>query len=112
LIAGFDLFPTLAEISGAVAEVPANLDGMSVRRHWLAREPLPARDLFFGYEPKLGTAMRRGDWKLILKDGEAQLYNLKDDLKEALNLADQKPEIAASMRRAIDEFKRTVTPGS
>lgn len=112
LIAGFDLFPTFAEIAGAVSGMPSNLDGISVRRHWLARDPLPARDLFFGYEPKLGTAMRRGDWKLILKNGEAQLYNLKDDLKETRDLVEEEPEVAASMRRAIEEFKRAVVPGS
>jgi arylsulfatase A-like enzyme len=73
---------------------------------------LPSRDLFFGYEPKLGTAMRRGDWKMILKNGEAQLYNLRDDVKETRDLGLEKPEIAAAMRRAIEEFKRTVTPDS
>ena len=112
LIAGFDLFPTLVEIAGSVAKAPLNLDGISVRRHWLAGEPLPARDLFFGYEPKLGTALRRGDWKMILKNGEAQLYYLKDDPKETRDLALEKPEITAAMRSAIEEFKRTVTPGS
>jgi arylsulfatase A-like enzyme len=100
------------EIAGAGAEAPSNLDGISLRRHWLAREELPARDLFFGYEPKLGTAMRRGDWKMILKDGAAQLYHLKDDMKETRDLSLEKPEITAAMRSAIEEFKRTVTPGS
>lgn len=112
LIAGFDLFPTLAEIAGAGAEAPPNLDGISVRSHWLAGESLPARDLFFGYEPKLGTALRRSDWKMILKNGEAQLYYLKDDPKETRDLALEKPEITAAMRSAIEEFKRTVTPGT
>ncbi|MFZ9746526.1 MAG: sulfatase-like hydrolase/transferase [Opitutaceae bacterium] len=112
LIAGFDLFPTLVEIAGAGAQAPPNLDGISVRRHWLNQEELPARDLFFGYEPKLGTAMRRGDWKMILKDGEAQLYHLRDDRKETRNLAAERPEITAALRGAIEEFKRTVTPGS
>jgi arylsulfatase A-like enzyme len=112
LIAGFDLFPTLVEIAGAGAQAPTNLDGISVRRHWLNQEELPARDLFFGYEPKLGTAMRRGDWKMILKDGEAQLYHLRDDRKETRNLAAERPELTAALRGAIEEFKRTVTPGS
>ena len=78
----------------------------------LAKEAPPARDLFFGYEPKLGTAMRRGDWKMILKDGAAQLYHLKDDRKETRDLSLEKPDVAAAMRSAIEEFKRTVTPGS
>jgi hypothetical protein len=70
------------------------------------------RDLFFGYEPKLGTAMRRGHWKMIIKGDDLQLYNLKNDLKETTNVAAQNPEITAPMRRAIEQFKQTVTPGS
>ncbi len=112
LIAGFDLFPTLVEFAGAGAHAPPNLDGISVRRHWLTQEELPVRDLFFGYEPKLGTAMRRGDWKMILKDGEAQLYHLKDDPRETRDLSAEKLELTAALRGAIEEFKRTVTPGS
>jgi arylsulfatase A-like enzyme len=70
------------------------------------------RDLFFGYEPKLGTAMRRGHWKMIIKDDDLQLYNLRNDLKETTNVAAQNPEITDLMRRAIEQFKQTVTPGS
>ena len=56
--------------------------------------------------------MRHGDWKMILKGDDLQLYNLKDDLKETTNVATAKPEITALMRQAIERFKQTVTPGS
>jgi arylsulfatase A-like enzyme len=112
LLAGFDLFPTLTDIAGISKDNPANLDGINAREHFLNRKPIAARDLFFGYEPKLGTAMRRGDWKMILKGADGQLYNLKQDLKETKNVASENPEVATSMRRAIERFKQTVTPGS
>ena len=53
-----------------------------------------------GYEPR------------FIKDDDLQLYNLKIDLKETTNVAAQNPEITALMRRAIEQFKQTVTPGS
>jgi hypothetical protein len=56
--------------------------------------------------------MRRGHWKMIIKDNDLQLYNLKIDLKETTNVAAQNPEITGPMRRAIEHFKQTVTPGS
>jgi hypothetical protein len=37
---------------------------------------------------------------------------VKNDLKETTNVAAQNPETTARMRRAIEQFKQTVTPGS
>ncbi len=112
LLAGFDLFPTLTDLAGISKDNPANLDGSSAKDHFLQQKPMADRDLFFGYEPKLGTAMRRGHWKMIIKDNDLQLYNLKIDLKETTNVAAQNPGITDPMRRAIEHFKQTVTPGS
>ena len=112
LVAGFDLFPTLTEVAGISGDIPDNLDGTSARDHLLAGKAFPERDLFFGYEPKLGTAMRRGDWKMIVKGDDVQLYNLKTDRKETTNVATENPEVTRSMRQAIDDFKQTVVPGS
>ena len=112
LLAGFDLFPTLAAIAGLTKDIPPNLDGINAKDHWLHQQPLAARDLFFGYEPKLGTAMRHGDWKMIIKGGDLQLYDLAHDLQETTDVAKANPEITGLMRQAIERFKQTVTPGS
>lgn len=112
LIVGFDLFPTLTDIAGLSASNPDNLDGTSFKGHLLEQHDFPDRDIFFGYEPKLGTAMRRGHWKMIVKEGNIQLFNLQDDPKESTNVVDQHPEVAQSMKAAIDQFKNEVTPGS
>ena len=74
--------------------------------------PLPDRDLFFGYEPKLGTAMRRGKWKMIVKGEDVQLFDLEGDLKETTNITSESPAVTTSMREAIERFRETVVPGS
>ncbi|MEM9346107.1 MAG: sulfatase-like hydrolase/transferase [Planctomycetota bacterium] len=112
LILGFDLFPTFTEIAGISQSNPGNLDGTSFMSYVVEQADFPDRDVFFGYEPKLGTAMRRGNWKMIIKGDGIELYNLKDDQKEANNTIDDHPEVAKSMKQAIEEFKATVTPGS
>jgi arylsulfatase A-like enzyme len=112
LLAGFDLFPTLTDVAGISKDNPGNLDGISAKDHFIFQKPMASRDLFFGYEPKLGTAMRHGDWKMILKGDDVQLYNLKNNLKETTNVVAVNPEITARMRQAIERFKQTVTPGS
>ena len=73
---------------------------------------MPDRDLFFGYEPKLGTAMRRGKWKMIVKGEDVQLFDLKRDLKETTNITSENPAVTTSMREAIERFRETVVPGS
>lgn len=109
LIVGFDLFPTLTDIAGISESNPANFDGTSFKAHLLEQKDFPDRDIFFGYEPKLGTAMRRGDWKMIVKEEDIQLFNLQLDPQESTDVADQHPEITRSMKQAIDRFKTSVT---
>ncbi|MFU8848929.1 MAG: sulfatase-like hydrolase/transferase [Opitutales bacterium] len=109
---GFDILPTFTEIAGIADDNPYHLDGKSFASHLLKQAPVPDRDIFFGYEPKLGTAMRRGPWKMIVKEDEVQLYNLEKDLAESNNVAAEYPEVTASMRAAIEHFKATVVPGS
>ena len=109
LIVGFDLFPTLTDIAGISDSNPEKLDGKSFKAHLLEQKVLPNRDIFFGYEPKLGTAMRRGHWKMILKESDIQLFNLKHDPAETTNVANQNPEVANSMSRAIADFKIKVS---
>ena len=106
------LFPTFTEIAGLSKNIPANLDGTSFKVHLLEQRDFPDRDIFFGYEPKLGTAIRRGDWKMIVKKDKVQLFNLRKDPQESTDVAAQHPEITKSMRKAIDRFKKDVTPGS
>ena len=112
LMMGFDLFPTFTDIAGIEKDNPSNLDGVSLRDHWLQSKGLPNRDVFFGYEPKLGTAMRRGDWKMIVKGQDVQLFHLGKDPgeREDVNIANS--AVSKAMQEAIRRFKSTVTPGS
>ncbi|MGB0578061.1 MAG: sulfatase-like hydrolase/transferase [Limisphaerales bacterium] len=112
LLVGFDLFPTFTDLAGISDGNPDNLDGASAKEHFLSQESFPDRDIFFGYEPKLGTAMRRENWKMIIKGDDLQLFDLAKDLKETTNIATENPQITASMRQAIEHFKQTVVPGS
>lgn len=52
---------------------------------------LPERRVFFGYGPKLGTAMRDGHWKMLTKGDVVELYDLSKDIKETTNVKDKYP---------------------
>lgn len=107
-----DFLPTALDIAGVAVPQERKLDGKSIKSLLLDWEEFPDRILFFGYEPKLGTALRDGDWKMIIKWEKKSLYNLADDLGEQTNLIEAHPERAAQMAAAIADWKNVVKPGS
>ena len=109
LAMGMDLLPTFMDL--ADIEIPAQreLDGISLRGLLLDGDVLPPRQVFFGYEPKLGTAMRDGNWKMIVSSKEVELYDLDQDIGEETNLVDVAAERAEAMQKAIEAWKKQVT---
>ncbi len=108
LVVGMDLLPTLAELAGIEIPPERHLDGMSICNLLFNGEQLPKRRIFFGYEPKLGTAMRDGHWKMIVKEDNVELYDLSVDITEQNNIVDQFPQRAQAMRQAIEDWKQDV----
>lgn len=92
-----DVFPTALAAAGARGPAKG-LVGVNLLPLLSERKPPAARDLF--WEHRDDTAMRRGDWKLILHGrDEATLVNLKEDPREKAN-------VAAANRTLTDELKR------
>lgn len=110
LTVGMDLLPTIMDIVGIDISGQRKVDGMSMKDHLLSQADLPDRRVFFGYEPKLGTAMRDGHWKMQTKRDVVELYDLSRDIKETKNIADQYPERAKEMMAAIEKWKLEVAP--
>jgi arylsulfatase A len=76
---------------------------------------LPARQLYWHYPHYYPTttpvsAMRTGVWKLIeyLEDSRIELYNLKDDLGEQHDLANDYPKIAQEMQANLKSWRKSV----
>ena len=109
LVMAMDLLPTFGSLAGADVPTDRKLDGIDVRGLLLEDEPLPDRRVFFGYEPKLGTAMRDGNWKMIISSKKFELYDLGNDIAEQNNLTETHPERAQAMRAAIEKWKSDVT---
>ncbi|MAG57675.1 MAG: N-acetylgalactosamine-6-sulfate sulfatase [Planctomycetes bacterium] len=110
LTVGMDLLPTVTDIAGVERPDGHELDGLSMKKHLLEQAGIPDRRVFFGYEPKLGTAARFGTWKMLTKKDVIELYDLSRDIKETTNVAAEFPERAARMKAAIEKWKLAVTP--
>lgn len=108
LTIGTDLLPTIMDLTKIDVPEDRPLDGTSLKRLLLHQEALPERPLFFGYEPKLGTAMRDGKWKMIVSKRGVELFDLSRDLGETTNLSASHPERAKRMQKMIDQWKKNV----
>ena len=108
-----DIMPTLAEI--AKVSPPKNIDGISVLPTMLGdKQDLSNRYLYWEFYQRSGwRAVRFGNWKAIQKGmnqevhQDIELYDLKQDIGEKTNIADQHPEI---VYKAEEMFKDAHTP--
>ena len=116
LTAGYDLFPTLAEL----CNVPVNkkLDGVSLASvvkgdenealskraiywHKAAERPASTGDY-------VSTAIRSGNYKLIdfYQQKRVELYDLSSDISETKNIANEKPEITKQLMAKIQQWRK------
>lgn len=118
-IAFYDLFPTFCEIA-SIGGYPDSFlnkedaddcfDGISFAPSLLSGADCPAHDfLYWEFTQTDQIAVRKGDWKLIVKKGHPELYNLADDLHEDHDLADARPDIVSSL---IDIVAREHRPSA
>lgn len=114
-VVGWDLLPTLADLAGYAAPLPADLDGASFRGLFAsgqgtvkrAEEPLIFHRYASGYPH---SAIRVGDYKLIKlwKTNTLELYHLKDDLGETKNLAAAQPQKTQEFHERLMAYLRRV----
>ena len=107
-----DMLPTWAELAGATAQVPRDIDGLSILPTLLGQADRQKRHEYLywewhrynwrkqAWEPNgLMQAVRAGRWKLCRhrSDQPWELYDLETDVGEKTDLAAQKPDILKRM---------------
>ena len=105
----WDIFPTLGEIAGST--FPRELDGISFAPTLLGHGQQEEHELlYWEFHEKGGRqAARMGDWKWIQYEVNSenppppQLYNLKEDIGENNDLAQEYPEVMAQFSRLIQD---------
>ncbi len=109
-VTSVDFYPTMCDIAGAPA---GDVDGVSLVPV-LRGGKLKARPLFWHYphysnqggEP--GSAVRDGDWKLIEfhADGRRELYNLRNDPSETVNLVARESATAGRLASLLERWRK------
>jgi arylsulfatase A-like enzyme len=117
-----DLYPTFLEFAGVPSPASYILDGESLAPLMIGSSGALKRDAIFHFFPcylaaGLGqwrgtpvAAVMTGDWKLMefLEDKHLELYNLKDDLSEKINLAGTEPERAKALQERLHAWQREI----
>ncbi len=109
--ASMDIVPTVLEAAGISTE-DMEFDGTSLLPHLTANADVPERPIF--WEMNGQTAVRRGNWKLVL-DGQLVeesepiagpwLSNLLTDPAEETNLAHTNPEICRELEALARDWR-------
>ena len=108
-----DIMPTFLEWAGAPAS--AQVDGLNAAAMISQSAPSPHAELFWEYQGQ--TAIRRGDWKLMLgpKEGLGAaiaapkwLSNLKEDAGEKRNWLGDASQVAAELEGRLGEWKKQI----
>jgi arylsulfatase A-like enzyme len=110
-----DFYPTMLEMAGLPPRPKQHIDGISLVP--LLRDKRIDRGAIYWHYPHYGnqggapgSAIRQGNWKLIewFEDGRLELYNLKRDIGEKINLTDKYPEIVKRLHNKLIAWRKEV----
>lgn len=105
----WDVMPTLAKLTNS--KIQATIDGISFLPTLLNKGNQREHNyLYWEFHELNGRqAIRQGDWKLIKynvnKNGNYQLYNLKNDISEINDLASKMPEKVADLSKLLENSR-------
>ncbi|MCF7944230.1 MAG: sulfatase [Spirochaetia bacterium] len=101
LASSIDLLPTIVSLTGGSISDNQKIDGVDISGLFTDETAKSPRTDFAYYNGNRLHAVRKGDWKLHFyrnEDGDVkELYNLKDDIGENVNLYQQHPDIVSNL---------------
>ena len=110
-VVSYDLFPTIVNVLNLNHSV-SDIDGVDLTNLFVKKDI--ERDFIFWHFPhyhgslwKPGSALRNNDWKLVElhEENKVELYNLKDDLSETVDVSNRFPEITSKLVNKLNEIK-------
>ena len=117
-VSSIDFYPTMLELAGLTGDAKHNADVDGISLVPLLNNPdgtLRRDALYFHYPHYYATttpvgAVRQGDWKLLefFEDGHVEVYDLARDRGESSDLAAEKPEKAAELKKLLHAWRSKV----
>jgi len=125
LASTIDILPTIAALSDSQLPRRRKIDGHDISALIKGDADISPRKEFVHYTSRGELeGIRQGDWKLLVKKPrqtrnnnqqkqtkgpQILLFNLKDDLGESINVAEQHPDIVKELRARMTELDAEIT---
>jgi len=111
-----DFYPTLLDIAGLDPVPEQHTDGVSIGALLRGARDLEREAIYWHYPHygnqggTPGASIRMADHKLInfFEDHHVELYNLKEDLAEERNLAEEMPALTRDMEKRLSDWQDRV----
>ncbi len=109
-LAFYDILPTFCEILGTKADDYLNaskaddcFDGISFAPTLLGddKDQREHDFLYWEFHETDQMGVRRGNWKLVVRKGVCELYDLATDIHEDTNVASKYPEVVKELKQII-----------
>ncbi len=112
-----DFLPTFGALAGYQPPTDRIIEGVDQSALLTGENTAGNREVYHYFCQNELQAVRKGDWKLHLADhktfygyvkdrgsGQVELYNLRDDIGETKNLANERPEVVAELLKLSQAF--------
>lgn len=115
-VSSVDFFPTICEMAGSGMKSYRDIDGVSIVPLLKQAGGLDREAIYWHYPHfsnqggKPGGAVRKGDFKLIerYEDGALELFNLREDISEMNNIAQERPDKVNELHSLLIEWRKSV----
>ena len=113
-VTSIDFYPTMLEMAGVTGNSDHLVDGVSLVPLLKQSGAIDREAIYWHYPHYHITtpfgSVRKGDFKLIeyYEDGRTELYNLKRDIGETTDLAEDMPEKAEELGNMLHEWRISV----
>jgi arylsulfatase A-like enzyme len=100
-----DWMPTLCHLTGAESKGAQPCDGQDIWPHIMGETDSPSPRTLYWKTGK-ASAVRQGDWKLILfkKEAHCELFNLAEDPYEKNDLASEQSERVLALKAVLTQI--------
>jgi arylsulfatase A-like enzyme len=105
-----DLTASILAVTGTAVPAEAELEGVDLFPVWEGRAPELERTLFWrsGNGPGKQTAVRRGDWKLLVDGTNTYVFDLGTDLSERNDVARWRQDVAQELYPLLASWESSV----
>jgi arylsulfatase A-like enzyme len=105
-----DLTASILAATGTAVPGEARYEGMNLLPIWKGESPEVERTLFWraGTGGRRQAAVRRGDWKVLLDSGNVYVFNVRVDISERNDVANQRQDVAQALWPLLVSWEQDV----